>query len=52
MYSTSCHQIACGSDLRIAHYSSMWRLMITSEWPFISGSWQWKPGTVRRFLLS
>jgi len=30
MYS-SCHQIACGSDLRIAHYSSAWRLMITSE---------------------
>ena len=30
MYST-CHQIVCDSDLRIAHYSSRWRLMITSE---------------------
>jgi len=32
-----CHQIVCDSDLRIANYSSRWRLMITSEWPVING---------------
>src|SRR5260221_14291575 len=34
MYSSG-HQIVCDSDLRIAHYSSRWRLMITSECPTI-----------------